>query len=146
MTNSGLDPVDRRIRELDTIAAVLPMERRDELAGLLTDQDVETLRHLVNEGMGENTLRALTSDLAYLQAWSLAATGTPLPWPAPEAILLKFVAHHLWDPERKKSDPEHGMPMVVGQYLRDQGFLRGLSQIFVVNVLLTTTVEIPLPM
>jgi hypothetical protein len=32
-----------------TIAAVLPLERRDELAELLTDQDVETLRHLVNE-------------------------------------------------------------------------------------------------
>lgn len=62
MTHSGLDPVNRRIRDLDTIAAVLPMDRRDELAGLLTDQDVETLRHLVNEGMGGNTLRALTSD------------------------------------------------------------------------------------
>jgi len=127
MTNSGLDPVDKRIRELDTIAAVLPMERRDELAGLLTDQDVETLRHLVNEGMGENTLRALTSDLAYLQAWSLAATGAPLPWPAPEAILLKFVAHHLWDPEKKKSDPEHGMPIAVEQDLRDQDFLRSVG-------------------
>ncbi|SCX23148.1 hypothetical protein DSM25558_3307 [Agrobacterium sp. DSM 25558] len=95
---SGLD---RRLRELDTIAAVLPLERRDELAELLTDQDIETLRHLVNEGMGANTLRALTSDLAYLQAWSLAATGTSLPWPAPEALLLKFVAHHLWDPEKR---------------------------------------------
>lgn len=41
--------VDRRVKELDTIAAVLPLERRDELAKLLTDQDVETLRHLVNE-------------------------------------------------------------------------------------------------
>jgi len=127
MTNSGLDPVDRRIRDLDTIAAVLPMDRRDELAGLLTDQDIETLRHLVNEGMGENTLRALTSDLAYLQAWSLAATGTPLPWPAQEALLLKFVAHHLWDPEKKKSDPEHGMPITVEQDLRDQGFLRSVG-------------------
>lgn len=127
MTNSDLDPVDKRIRELDTIAAVLPMERRGELAGLLTDQDVETLRHLVNEGMGENTLRALTSDLAYLQAWSLAATGAPLPWPAPEAFLLKFVAHHLWDPEKKKSDPEHGMPIAVEQDLRDQGFLRSVG-------------------
>ena len=38
----------------------------DELAELLTDQDIETLRHRVNEGMGENTLRALTSDLAWL--------------------------------------------------------------------------------
>jgi len=81
------DVVDRRAHELDTIAAVLPLERRDELAELLTDQNVDTLRHLVNEGMAENTLRALTSDLAYLQAWSLAATGRSLSWPAPEALL-----------------------------------------------------------
>ncbi|AYD04569.1 site-specific integrase [Neorhizobium sp. NCHU2750] len=121
---TATDVVDRRAYELDTIAAVLPMERRDELAELLTDQDVETLRHLVNEGMGENTLRALTSDLAYLQAWSLAATGRSLPWPAPEALLLKFVAHHLWDPQKRETDPEHGMPIEVEQNLRGQGFLK----------------------
>ncbi|MEB2846596.1 tyrosine-type recombinase/integrase [Rhizobiales bacterium RZME27] len=103
------------------------MERRDELAELLTDQDVETLRHLVNEGMGENTLRALTSDLAYLQAWSLAATGTSLPWPAPEAMLLKFVAHHLWDPAKRTDDPNHGMPADVETSLRDQRFLKVLG-------------------
>ena len=118
------DVVTRRVEELDTIAAVLPMERRDELAELLTDQDVETLRHLVNEGMGANTLRALTSDLAYLQAWSLAASGRSLPWPAPEALLLKFVAHHLWDPEKRLTDPDHGMPAEVEDKLRLQGFLR----------------------
>ncbi|MCJ8510155.1 site-specific integrase [Rhizobium lemnae] len=118
------DVVTRRVEELDTIAAVLPMERRNELAELLTDQDVETLRHLVNEGMGANTLRALTSDLAYLQAWSLAATGRSLPWPAPEALLLKFVAHHLWDPEKRLTDPDHGMPAEVEDKLRLQGFLR----------------------
>ena len=39
-----------RAEALDTIAAVLPMNRRDRLAEILTDQDVETLRHLVNEG------------------------------------------------------------------------------------------------
>lgn len=70
------------------MASVLPIDRRDELAELLGDDDVATLLHLGNEGMGDNTLRALTSDLAYLQVWSL-------PWPAPEALLLKFVAHHL---------------------------------------------------
>jgi integrase len=113
-----------RLDTLDTIAAVLPMERRDELAELLTDQDVETLRHLVNEGMGANTLRALASDLAYLQAWSLAATGRSLPWPAPEALLLKFVAHHLWDVEKRLTDPEHGMPADIEEKLRIQGFLR----------------------
>ncbi len=116
--------VERRAKELDTIAAVLPVERRDELAELLTDQDVETLRHLVNQGMGDNTLRALTSDLAYLEAWGLAATGRPLPYPAPEALLLKFVAHHLWDPERRAADPDHGMPVEVDNNLRRQGFLK----------------------
>ncbi|SCX35111.1 hypothetical protein DSM25559_4806 [Agrobacterium rosae] len=57
----SLTAVERRAEELDTIAAVLPIERRDELAELLTDQDIETLRHLVNVGMGADTLRALTS-------------------------------------------------------------------------------------
>ncbi len=120
-SNSG---VERRAETLDTIAAVLPMNRRDMLAGILTDEDVETLRHLVNEGMGENTLRALTSDLAYLEAWSLAATGSPLPFPAPEALLLKFVAHHLWRPQQREIEPDHGMPASVEADLRRQGFLR----------------------
>lgn len=119
-----MSELNRRVLDLDTIAAVLPMERRDELAELLTDQDVETLRYLVNQGMGENTLRALTSDLAYLQAWSLAATGRSLPWPAPEALLLKFVAHHLWDAERRLTDAQHGMPADVEGKLRLQGLLR----------------------
>ncbi|MGN6451198.1 MAG: integrase, partial [Brucella intermedia] len=113
-----------RAEQLDTIAAVLPINRRDRLAEVLTDQDVETLRHLVNEGMGENTLRALTSDLAYLEAWSMAATGSPLPFPAPEALLLKFVAHHLWRPQQREIEPDHGMPSAVEEELRSQGFLR----------------------
>jgi len=124
MSDSSSCSIEKRIETLDTIAAVLPIDRRDELAELLTDQDIETLRHLVNEGMGENTLRALTSDLAYLQAWSLAATGASLPWPAPEAMLLKFVAHHLWQPEQREIDPHHGMPATIEQSLRDQRFLR----------------------
>ncbi len=121
---SDISPVERRAVELDTIASVLPIDRRDELAELLTDQDVETLRHLVNAGMGANTLRALTSDLAYLEAWGLAATGHSLTWPAPEALLLKFVAHHLWDPEKRAADPEHGMPAEVDDNLRRQSFLK----------------------
>ncbi|TBY93519.1 integrase, partial [Rhizobium leguminosarum bv. viciae] len=124
---TSLTAVERRAEELDTIAAVLPMERRDELAELLTDQDIETLRHLVNQGMGDNTLRALTSDLTYLEAWGLAATGQSLPWPAPEALLLKFVAHHLWDPEKRASAPDHGMPADVDESLRSQGFLKSVG-------------------
>lgn len=121
---TGQPPVSSVAEALDTIAAVLPIGRRDKLAELLTDQDVETLRHLVNAGMGGNTLRALTSDLGYLKAWALAATGEPLPWPAPEALLLKFVAQHLWDPQKRATDPDHGMPADVDDNLRAQGFLK----------------------
>jgi len=39
----------------------------DALAELLTDQDVETLKP-VERGVGDNTSRALTSDLAHLKA------------------------------------------------------------------------------
>ncbi|SCX21324.1 site-specific tyrosine recombinase XerC [Agrobacterium sp. DSM 25558] len=119
--------VERRAEELDTIASVLPLERRDELAELLTEQDIDTLRHLVNAGMGANTLRALTSDLAYLEAWGLAATGKSLPWPAPEALLLKFVAHHLWDPKKRATDTAHGMPNDVDDKLRQQKFLKSIG-------------------
>lgn len=120
----SLDAESRRALQLDTLAAILPMDRRDRLAQLLTDQDVATLRHLAREGMGENTLRALASDLAYLEGWSAASTGGPLPWPATEALTLKFVAHHLWDPAQRESDPRHGMPVDVAARLRDEGLLR----------------------
>lgn len=124
MSSSSSGSIEKRTETLDTIAAVLPLNRRDRLVGLLTDQDIETLRHLVNEGMGENTLRALISDLAYLEAWSMAATGSPLPFPAPEALLLKFVAHHLWRPQQREIEPDHGMPADVEEELRQRGFLR----------------------
>jgi hypothetical protein len=87
---------------------VLPLERRDQLMALLTDQDVATQRHLVEQGIGADTLRAFASDLAYLEAWSLALTGSPLPWPAPEGSVMRFIAHRLWDPAQHEKDPEHG--------------------------------------
>ncbi len=97
-----------RAEELDALDAILPFDRRDQLAKLLTDEDVATLKHLAQEGMGDNTLRALASDLGYLEAWCQLAIGTPLPWPAPESLLLKFVAHHLFDPLKRTQDPTHG--------------------------------------
>ena len=63
--------------------------------------------------MGENTLRALASDLAYLESWAMVATDDALPWPASESLALKFVAHHLWDPAKREVDPLHGMPAGV---------------------------------
>jgi hypothetical protein len=118
-----LDPESRRALELDALASILPMDRRDRLVELLTDDDVETLRHLAREGMGENSLRALASDLAYLEAWAAAAARQPLPWPATEALTLKFVDLHLWDPSKREIDPRHGMPADVGEGLRTKGLL-----------------------
>ncbi|MEF0865125.1 integrase, partial [Rhizobium sp. BR 318] len=113
-----------RAEALDALDAILPFDRRDQLAELLTDEDVATLKHLAKEGMGANTLRALASDLGYLEAWCELSTGAPLPWPAPESLLLKFVAHHLWDPVERAENPDHGMPAEVETGLRAEGLLR----------------------
>ena len=56
-----------------------------------------------------------------------AAVEAPLPWPAPESLVLKFVAHHLWDPEKRATDPGHGMPADVTDNLRGQGFLKSVG-------------------
>ncbi|TCQ13835.1 site-specific integrase [Rhizobium sp. PP-CC-3G-465] len=123
LTPSGND-VLKRAEELDALDAILPFDRRDQLAELLTNDDDATLKHLASEGMGDNTMRALASDLAYLEAWCVLATGTPLPWPASESLLLKFVAHHLWDPAERETNVEHGMPEDVAIALRFKGLLR----------------------
>ena len=52
------------------------------------------------------------------------ATGASLPWPAAEALALKFMAHHLWDPVKRESGDRHGMQVKVGDALRADGLLR----------------------
>ncbi len=96
------DPETRRALQLDTLSAILPMERRDRLAELLTDDDVATLKHLAREGMGENTLRALASDLAYLEGWAQGGDRRRrCRGRRRKALALKYVAHHLWDPAKR---------------------------------------------
>lgn len=124
MTELPKAQIADRVDLLDSLGAILPQNRAEQLASLLSDDDISTLRHLAKEGMGENSLRALISDFGYLEAWSLAAIGTSLPWPAPVSLLLKFIAHHLWDNDRKASDPNHGMPVDVAESLRHKGLLR----------------------
>lgn len=125
--SSDTQAILRRAEELDVLDAILPFDRRAQLAAALTDDDVATLKHLASQGMGDNTMRALASDLVYLETWCAVATGAPLPWPAPEALLLRFVAHHLWDPAERESNREHGMPQVVAIALRAQGMLRSVG-------------------
>ena len=58
-----LDPETRRALQLDALAAILPMGRRDRLGELVTDDDVETLKHLARR-YGARTACRL-SRLAY---------------------------------------------------------------------------------
>ena len=95
-----------------------------ELQRVLTAADNATLGHLLRRGIGENTLRATRSDLGYLEAWSLACDGDPLPWPPSRELVLRFIAHHLWDPDERAVDRGHGMPDHVREQLVAGGFLR----------------------
>ncbi|PWR01952.1 integrase [Meridianimarinicoccus roseus] len=92
--------------------------------GALTQADLDTLSHLLRAGMGANSLRALRSDLDYLEAWSRACTGAALAWPPERDTILRFIAHHLWDPAQRRRAADHGMPARVDAALRAGGHLR----------------------
>jgi hypothetical protein len=68
-------------REFDALSAILPAGLRARAEDVLGAGDLATLTHLAKTGMGRNSIRALASDLNYLETWALAATGGPLPCP-----------------------------------------------------------------
>lgn len=104
----------------------MPSGTAERLAGLLTADDVETLRTLARAAASENTLRAVGSDLGYLEAWHATVhDGRPLPWPAADETGLRFVGHHLFLAEERERDAAHGMPAAVEAQLREKGVLRG---------------------
>ena len=107
------------------LVTFLPVATAESLSTVLTSDDVETLRHLHKKSIAENTLRAIAADLAYLEAWNLAATKTHLQWPASRDVILKFIAHHLFDPEERKHNDRHGMPQSVCLALQASGRLTG---------------------
>ena len=109
---------------IDALAGFLPLATRDRLAETLSLAEIETLTHLAKTGTGPNSLRALSSDLAYLEAWARVATDAPLVWPATETTVLRFIAHHLWDEEEREKNAEHGMPEAVAEALRAEGRLK----------------------
>jgi hypothetical protein len=70
-SDPSVQDVSQKIKSPDTLAAILPTlagpDSVEQLARLLTDDDINTLRHLASEDMGENSLRALTSDFPHLE-------------------------------------------------------------------------------
>lgn len=85
----------------------------------------ETLDFMVAKGIPKSTLRAIASDMRYLEAWSMITSGACLEWPAYEATQTRFLAHHLFDASQRKRDPGHGMPSAIESSLRDVGYLKG---------------------
>ncbi|MBK1669200.1 hypothetical protein CKO28_14275 [Rhodovibrio sodomensis] len=79
-----------------------------------------TLYDLKRAGTPANTLRALASDLRYLNAWHRACGHGDLPVPTPPETVLTFVAHHLYDPDLRDGD-DYGMPPEVERRLRESG-------------------------
>ena len=115
--------VQRRAEALDALRLRLPFDRREVLAELLTDEDVETLRHLAKQGIGENSLRArfrprLSRSPAGCRhrktATLLGAGGT-----ADQVRGASSVG-----PSHAQTDLAHGMPQEVTVTLQAQGLLR----------------------
>ena len=102
----------------------LPVPAAERLSPILTSDDIATLKHLYVESIADNTLKALSSDLGYLEAWHLAATGMHLSWPASHEEALKFLAHHLFDPDVHAGDDAHGMPDKVAEELIARGVMQ----------------------
>jgi integrase len=103
----------------------LPIETADRLTRHLTEADVETLREVFRAATSENSIRALASDLGYLEAWSRAVTGEPLSWPPSEEDALRFIAHHLFLPDHDGGGAGKGMPRQAEEQLRADSILKG---------------------
>lgn len=86
-----------------------------------SDADVETLRHLVNEGTDHNTVRAefrsgLSRSMAHGRNWQ------PLPHPTP--CCRNSMTIISGDLRQQEIEPNHGRPTNVEEELRKLGFLR----------------------
>jgi len=98
-----------RAEEPDALDAILPFDRRDQLAELLTDDDVATLKHLAREAWATNTIErwpriSLSRSLVQSdkrRSPALANTRKP----AAEIRRPPFVGYR-----ELKSIPSHGMP------------------------------------
>jgi integrase len=126
-TEDNQNTIEQRLEAIDALIDFLPNAQRERLARILPIEDINILKNLAKQQVSKNSLRALASDLGYLQAWANAAIGSDLPWPASNSLIFKFIDHHLWDPAQKEIDANHGMPEYVCDKLLSQGLLAGVE-------------------
>lgn len=93
------------------LVAHVSLDAAERLPGILTRDDVETLRVSAKRAASASTLRAVAFDLGHLEAWHAGATdGDELTLPTDDALALRFVSHHLFLAEEREKDARHGMP------------------------------------
>ena len=119
-----LDAEARRALQLDALAAILPRTGATGSAELLTDEDVETLKHLAREGMGENSLGRSRRTSPIGRPGAAAAPGPAAAVAGDRGARVEIRGDHLWDPRKPEIDPRHGMPADVAETLRADGLLR----------------------
>ena len=105
---------------LGELITVVGLDSEGLVGSLLSDSELDVLKEIVRNGTPLNTLRAYVSDLTYLEAWCQGATGEPLPWPATQDLILKFIAHHT-DSSAPDEEPCFNMPEDVRQILASKG-------------------------
>jgi len=105
---------------LGELISVVGLDSESLVESLLSDGEIDSLKKIIRNGTPLNTLRAYVSDLTYLEAWCQAATGAALPWPAPQELVLKFIAHHA-DSSAPNEEPAFNMPLTVRQSLSSKG-------------------------
>jgi len=105
---------------LGELISVVGIDSESLVGSLLSDGELDALKQIIRNGTPLNTLRAYVSDLTYLEAWSQASTGASLPWPAPQDLILKFIAHHA-DSSAQGDEPNFNMPIEARQALAAKG-------------------------
>lgn len=61
---------------------------------LLTVEDIERIRNLIDAATAENTRRAYASDLSYFWAWAHFAAGQAQNYPVPLPLVVRFILDH----------------------------------------------------
>lgn len=119
-----LRPVSRMVATQDAVHMGLPGAVETGGLGDLDAAERETLHVLLGAGIAANSRLALVKDARYLAGWWAAVNGGPMPWPAPPSAVVRFLVHHLYDPEERRRNPDHGMPQAVEERMVASGLKR----------------------
>jgi len=119
------DPLTRRALELDALAAILPMDRRDRLVEILTDEGRRDFkasrqgRHGREQSSGARLRSRLSRGLGFA-----GGDRNPPALAGPRGAGIEIRGTASMGPGAPGADPSHGMPDNIAAVLRAKGLLR----------------------